>query len=213
MKTWFLADAHFDHERLMAITARPFDNVAEWNAIMLNSINYCVERHHRLVLVGDFGFSARIAFWRQKIKCRHIVFILGNHDTPAKIRKAFSGEVYQQRTMKLFDTKVFVSHYPNAFWDGSHKGWPHVYGHCHHQREDYLDSIWPERRSMDVGPDTAYELYGEWRPHEDTEIYNRLMARKGHDDLEFYHDYQAKLAERRRKEQKDAQKRTSVRRS
>ena len=79
----------------------------------------------------------------------------------------------------------------------------HVYGHMHNQREAHLDAIWPDRRSMDVSPDTAFAKFGEWRPFADHEIYDILSSRKGHDPLEWYKEYQRQLAEKRRNSLKD----------
>lgn len=197
MKTHLIADTHFDHDRLVNITGRPFPDVETWNELCLDNINKQVERADRLIIVGDFGFSKRIGFFRQQIRCRHVELIMGNHDEEAKCRRVFGGAIWHQRVIKFFDTKLYISHYPHAFWDGLHKGWMHVYGHVHNQREAYLDGIWPERRSMDVSPDTAYEKLGEWRPFADHEIYDILNLRSGHDDLEFYYEYQRQLAEKR----------------
>jgi calcineurin-like phosphoesterase family protein len=197
MKTYLIADPHFDHERLMDITARPFPNVQEWNELIIENTNRMVGRSDRLIILGDFGFSNRIGYFRQQIKCRHVELIIGNHDQESKCRNVFGGSIWHQRSIKFFDTHLYLSHYAHCFWDGSHKGWMHVYGHNHNQREAYLDSIWPERRSMDVSPDTAFELFGEWRPFADHEVYERLSKREGHDKLEFYFEYQRQLAEKR----------------
>ena len=43
---------------------------------------------------------------------------------------------------------------------------------------------------MDVGVDAAFKYYGEFRPFDEMEIYDRLSVKKGHDDLEFYKEYQ-----------------------
>lgn len=197
MKTFLLADPHFDHAKLMNITARPFSNIAEWNELLLHNINSMVNRSDRLIIVGDFGLSKRLGFFKQEIVCRHVELIMGNHDQFAKCKKIFGGNIWYQRVIKFFDTKLYISHYAHAFWDGSHKGWMHVYGHCHNQREAYLNELWPERRSIDVSPDTAFELFGEWRPFADHEVYERLTQRAGHDNLEFYDEFQRKLAEKR----------------
>ena len=54
-------------------------------------------------------------------------------------------------------------------------------------------AIWPERRSMDASPDTAFQLTGEWRPFSDEEIVERLTQRKGHDSVDHYHALQKRL--------------------
>lgn len=194
MKTFFMADPHFDAESfyLKSRRVRPFDMV-DWHAMLLDQINTMVGRDDRLVIVGDFA-RRRPGYWRQQIHCKNAVLILGNHDQETKCRNVFGGNLYTTRLFKILkDKRVFVSHYPHMFWDGSHKGWYHVYGHCHNQRETYLDTIWPQRRSMDVSVDSAYQLFGEWRPFSDEEIYEHLKTRSGHDLIEFYVNFQKKL--------------------
>lgn len=198
MKTFFTADTHFEAVKLyseMGRRVRPF-SVDEWNEMFLHKINSMVERSDRLFILGDFAWK-RPGYWRQRIRCRHVILILGNHDSEAKCRRVFGGNLHHVREVKnVCGQKVFLSHYPHAFWPSSHHGSLHLYGHCHHQREEYLDAIWPARRSMDVSPDTAYQLTGEWRPFSDIEVTDRLLARDGHDHLPFYEQYQAALFER-----------------
>ena len=195
MKTYFTADVHFDHadfyEKLGRI--RPFD-MDEWNGLMLESINTRAARADRLFILGDFAWK-RPGYWRQQIRCRHVTLIIGNHDKEAKCRNVFGGSMYNTRMVKKIcgSARVFLSHYPHAHWPASHHGSLHLYGHCHNQREACLDAVWPERRSMDVSPDTAFQLTGEWRPFEDTEIVERLMQRKGHDSMDHYRAFQEKL--------------------
>ena len=197
MKTYFTADPHFDHEKLMDITARPFPDVQTWNELFMDAINSLVGRSDRLIILGDFGFSKRIGYFKQQINCRHVELVIGNHDQESKCRPHFGGAIWHQRTIKFFDTKLYMSHYPHCYWDHSHRNSMHIYGHMHNQREAYLNTIWPDRRSMDVSPDTAFALFGEWRPFADDEIYGILSSRKGHDQMEFYYEYQRQLAEKR----------------
>jgi len=196
MNTWFTSDLHFDHFGLINKGGRPFESIEHWNEHILDAINKCAARADRLFILGDFCWK-RPGYWRQRIKCRHVELILGNHDKASQCRKVFGGAMYHQRMTKMLGTRVFLSHFPNAFWDLSHRGSLHCYGHCHNQREATLDAIWPDRRSMDVSPDSAVVLTGEWRPFSGQEVYDRLMARKGHDLKEFYHAFQKNLAESR----------------
>ena len=183
MKTFFTADTHFDHEKLFdpRTTTRPF-TLDEWNVVMLDAINTRVDRADRLFILGDFAWK-RPGYWRTKIRCRHVTLIIGNHDKVGKCRNVFGGAMYDTRMVKKVcgSARVFLSHYPHAHWPSSHRGSLHLYGHCHSLREACLDVIWPERRAMDVAPDTAFQLTGEWRPFSDREIVDRLINRKGHD--------------------------------
>ncbi len=193
MKTFFTADCHFDHAKFFEPQAtRPF-TLREWNELMLDAINIRVGRADRLFILGDFAWK-RPGYWRQQIRCRHVTLIVGNHDKEAKCRNVFGGAMYLTRMVKkVCGALVFLSHYPHAHWPSSHYGSLHLYGHCHNQREACLDAIWPERRSMDVSPDTAFQLTGEWRPFSDKEVVERLSKRQGHDMLDHYRAFQKKL--------------------
>jgi len=194
MKTFFIADCHFDHAKFYdPPLTRPF-TMDEWNEMLLDRINSMVTRADRLFILGDFAWK-RPGYWRQQIRCRHVTLIIGNHDKVGKCRNVFGGAMYDTRVVKKVcgTARVFLSHYPHAYWPASHYGSLHLYGHCHNQREACLDAIWPERRSMDASLDTAFQLTGEWRPFEDTEIVERLMQRKGHDSVDHYHAFQENL--------------------
>ena len=192
MKTFFTADTHFDHESLVTKMGRPgFSGIEEWNEVMLDAINRTAGREDRLFILGDFAWK-RPGYWRQKIRCRNVILILGNHDSEAKCKNVFGGNLYRSRTIKMLGVSVFLSHYPHCYWDKSHHGSLHLYGHCHNQREATLDAIWPDRRSMDVSPDTAFKLSGEWGIFSDEDIYYHLIARLGHDHVDYYKDFQAR---------------------
>ena len=57
-------------------------------------------------------------------------------------------------------TPVFLSHYSHRVWDKHHRGWFHAFGHSHGSL-DYLIN----GRSIDVGIDTAFRRFGQYRPY------------------------------------------------
>ena len=149
-----------------------------------------------MIIAGDFAWG-KPAPYRRRINCRHIHFVMGNHDKTKACENTF-GTIRDTMTVKITDgdtrhDKVVVTHYPNMYWDGSHRGYYHVYGHIHGQREQYLDMIEPERRSMDVGVDNIYRLFGYYGPISENQLYGVLGDRQGHDNLDFYREYQKQL--------------------
>jgi calcineurin-like phosphoesterase family protein len=48
------ADTHFDQDRIIEFSGIPR---AEWEPMILDSINRCVARSDRLIIVGDFAFE------------------------------------------------------------------------------------------------------------------------------------------------------------
>lgn len=186
MKLFVTADTHLSaSDKTLTICSRShFSSIEEWNAYCIDRINSTVDRNDRLIINGDFAFD-RVGFWRQQIRCKHIMLILGNHDPEPKCRNVFGGNIRVQYLTKICKVKTFVTHYPTAFWNGSHKGFYHLYGHIHNheRREAELNTIWPGRRSLDVSVDSAYALLGDWRPFAETEIHDLLKDKPGHDPV------------------------------
>jgi calcineurin-like phosphoesterase family protein len=184
---FFTADTHFDHALK---TQRPF-SVEDWNAHMLAQINYKVKRNDTLYILGDFALR-RPGYWRQQINCRHVKLVRGNHDPLQKCRNVFGGNFLESPEIytRIGGVKTHLSHYPHAFWPGSHRGYYHLYGHTHNQREATLDAIWPQRRSMDVSPDSYNARFGDFSVWSEDEIRRTLMNREGHDLVSFYKELQ-----------------------
>lgn len=180
---WFTADPHFGHEPIAK--NRGFTS-EEHDELVLGAINAVVERRDRLIIAGDFCFRSKPGKWRQRINCREVILVFGNHDRPSFGQ--FFSRAEQQLVLKVGEHRVYVSHYPHAYWPASHHGSMHVYGHCHAQREETLDTLFPGRRSMDVGLDNAVRLLGELRPFSENEVVERLLAAPGHDPVSYYRE-------------------------
>jgi calcineurin-like phosphoesterase family protein len=203
MKRYFIADLHLGckpHFIRGMLRRYPrsnvlFPSVEEHDAHLLGAINCTVGVNDELYILGDF--SDKPGKYRAQIKCKHVFLIRGNHDPVEKSRNVF-GEIPFQRVIKLRDSRgvgrsmyCVLSHAPQAFWFGSHKGWAHLYGHVHGQREDYLDlALGVERRSMDVGVDSLRQKYGDYFPLDEEALCAIFTMRQGHDLPSYYHDFQ-----------------------
>lgn len=180
MLTFFTADLHIDHGTLA--NYRGFTNIGEHDQLIIDGINQRVQKNDRLFILGDVG---NILSWLKKIICTNLYLIQGNHDK-ASIGKLFK-TVQDTDVIKIGEHRVFLSHYAHAYWPMSHRGSFHLYGHTHGKREETLDNLFPERRSMDCGIDNAFRLIGSYVPFSETEIIDILGSKKGHDPLSFYH--------------------------
>lgn len=193
---WFISDLHLDHEKvLIGIRKEHFPTLLEWSQGILEAINSSVQSGDSLYLLGDIAFHD-IQKWRQKIRAGDLWLIRGNHDPSwSQCHNAFGRtrvrDVYQA---KLCNEPCWLSHYPHAFWPKSHYGAYHLYGHMHGQREETLDEWMPQRRSVDVCPETIYELLGRWGPINEEELLDHFKQRSGHDPVDYYRkrrgDYQ-----------------------
>ncbi len=177
MTTFFTADLHFHCPGIAK--SRGFNDYEKHDQTVLDAINDCVGKNDRLWILGDFGRGS----YRDKINCKVIHFLYGNHDKRIGNRFTSCSDTHLE---KIHGVHIFLSHYPQAYWDRSHYGSLNLYGHCHAQREDTLDSIWPERRAMDIGIDNAARLSGDLMPFAWSYIEDRLRGRAGHDPVNWY---------------------------
>jgi calcineurin-like phosphoesterase family protein len=205
---YFIADCHFGHTNLVMNfpryrpgTKELFASVEEHDEYLIRAINLRVQPHDELHILGDFSLN-KPGKYRVRIKCKHVYLTRGNHDKIAVSRRVFGEVPYVRLTDLRSDPghsltkrlRTVLCHTPMAFWEGSHKGWANLYGHCHGQREDTLDSwMSVERRSMEVSVDSIYKLTGGFSPLDETELWYRLAFRKGHDDPEFYLNNRGKI--------------------
>lgn len=173
---YFISDTHFGHKNLIDNRQRlPFLDIDEYDAHMIDCINSTVSRTDILYHLGDYAWKD-YGKYRQKIRCKHIMICRGNHDKHMELIKTF-GNYELIRHIKLdCRKKVALCHYPMVEWSQSRKGSLHLYGHCHSNREEELNSIWPDRKSMDMGVDNIYRLTGRFNPLSESQV------------LEFLHE-------------------------
>lgn len=196
---YFIADTHLGHEKMIRGMLRCypgsrklFRSIEEHDEFLIGSINCTVRPNDQLFILGDF--AALPGKYRMQIKCKHVFLIRGNHDPVQKSLNVF-GEMPYMRVVKLrsgnASLKVVLSHFPQAYWEGSHRGWGHLYGHTHGQREDTLDQAFGyKRRALDVGVDNLRKEYGDYSPLGEDQVLHRFLGVPGHDDPEYYNAYQ-----------------------
>jgi calcineurin-like phosphoesterase family protein len=203
MITHFTADTHFDHDEIAMMADRNFPSTEVHNDTILTNINKRVAPTDRLFVLGDFAWRGAESFLRS-IACKNIHLIIGNHDRANAAKLFKSAEKTDEVKIGQGETKykVWLSHYPHAFWPASHYNSLHLYGHVHAEREEWLDAALPGRRSMDVGVDNAYRLLGEYRPFSEFEILSILSDRPGHDPVKYYHDRQIRRKIAREEQQR-----------
>lgn len=128
MRTFFTADLHFDHDNVLKMCSRDFENIERHNDYIVERINKYVDVNDRLFILGDYS-------WRAKdygIKCANKHLIYGNHDR--NNYKNYFKTVEDVSELKLEGHKIWLSHYPHAYWPASHYGSFHLYGHMHSER-------------------------------------------------------------------------------
>ena len=168
-KVWIISDTHFGHKNICrGVTAwrlpdgsvpisqtRDFDSISEMNEIIVNNINSVVGQDDVLIHLGDWSFGGfeNIKIFRDRIVCKEIHLILGNHDEHSEknrdgVQELFTSVNHYTKLMYKFETLVLM-HYPIDSWDGLNKGHIHLHGHCHLPQQ----KVFGKGRRMDVGID------------------------------------------------------------
>lgn len=156
-KTFYISDTHFDHEKIITLTNRPFKTVDEMNEVMVERWNLTVQPGDTVHFLGDFAWK-RTNYWLGQLKGVIHFSCLGNHDEPCSSLDTPYLEVEDG------PFKLVLCHYPIVSWNGMFKGAFHFYGHVHNQPLDYMPLDW-RARAFDVGvealdytPRTAEEI-------------------------------------------------------
>ena len=178
-KVWITSDTHFGHKNICrGVTGwrlpdgsipisqtRDFNTIGEMNDAIVNNINSVVGQDDVLIHLGDWSFGGfeNIKIFRDRIVCKEIHLILGNHDEHIEknrenIQDLFSSVNHYTKLIYNSETLVLM-HYPIDSWDGLNKGHIHLHGHCHLPQQ----KVFGKGRRMDVGIDgnlffTPYSL-------------------------------------------------------
>jgi calcineurin-like phosphoesterase family protein len=177
-KVWITSDTHYGHKNICrGVTSwrlpdgsipinktRDFDTIEEMNEAIVDGINSVVGQDDVLIHLGDFSFGGfeNIQKFRDRIICKEIHLILGNHDTHIENNKGGVQELFtsvNHYTRLLYKNKTFVLfHFPISSWDSLNKGHIHLHGHVHLP----INLRFGKGKKMDVGMDghPTFGVYG-----------------------------------------------------
>jgi calcineurin-like phosphoesterase family protein len=177
-EVYITSDSHYHHLNICKATTtwkdsddvtRKFTSIDQMNDCIVNSINSVVGQDDILIHLGDWSFNGfdNIKLFRDRIICKSIYLIPGNHDqhilkNQNNIQDIFT-EIYPQITVlnikrKLNNTKnttmykkynLVLSHYPQCSWIDMNKEYYHLHGHVHLPNHLKLG----QGKSLDVGVD------------------------------------------------------------
>ena len=171
---FFTSDTHYSHSNICRATSRwsddnltrDFKSLDQMNTELVNNINEIVGENDILIHLGDWSFGGfeNIAEFRNRILCKNIHLVLGNHDHHIERNKGDIQELFSSvnhyinldlrrpsnlRKGEMDKFKFVLMHYPIASWDGMNDGVMHLHGHVHLPPNLRIS----EGRAMDVGVD------------------------------------------------------------
>lgn len=197
---WITSDTHYNHSNICRGTTnwrkpdgsipinetRDFKSLDLMNDMIVNNINQYVKQDDVLIHLGDWSFGGFefVQKFRERIICKNIHLILGNHDhhienNRENIQSLFSS-VSHYNTLVLDKRNIRLLHYPIDSWNGLNKGDIHLHGHCHLPNDKKLG----KGKRMDVGMDG----HPEFRPYHIVNDILPIMSKQPiHSSLEHDH--------------------------
>lgn len=165
-KVWFSSDLHLNHEAVIKF-GRKFENVIEMNDSILYEINKVVRKNDLLVLLGDTMMVEKdyIQFLNSLI-CDNVIILFGNHCNRGKMYSAliecdkllYVGDYLE---LNVEGQIICCSHFPQFNWNYQDDGAISLHGHLHSD-ENFIVKEIHKYKSMDVGIDNYYKLFGEY---------------------------------------------------
>lgn len=174
---FFTSDTHYSHSNICRATTRwtdadsvtrDFKSLEDMNDTLVNNINEVVGQDDILIHLGDWSFGGfeMIEEFRNRILCKNVHLVFGNHDHHIRRNKGDVQELFSSTQDYLhLDLRIpkgkevdkltlVCMHFPIASWDGMNDGVPHLHGHVHLPRHQRIG----QGKVMDVGVD-GNDLY------------------------------------------------------
>lgn len=174
----FTSDLHFRHKNICGYTNRELvTNAKDHDEWLINLWNSQVGENDDVYHLGDFCFSASyevlVNILVQLKGNKH--FIIGNHDKEENFRKlkkeGYISSFGHYKEIKILDNKACLFHFAVATWHRQHYGAWHLHGHCHGNYQGH-------GKSLDVGLDMSYNLFGQHKFFTEEEIKNFMNNRE-----------------------------------
>jgi calcineurin-like phosphoesterase family protein len=132
MKKWFISDTHFSHFNIIRYAGRPYANVEEMNASLIDNWNRCVDPNDQVFFLGDFGLG-NVDSLHVICSCLHghKIAIRGNHDRNASwMNRIGFSVVLESAFLKIGSHLVELIHIPSDQPPGHFQ----LHGHVHEKR-------------------------------------------------------------------------------
>lgn len=171
---WFTSDTHYNHKNICrgvsewedTSKTRDYPNLDKMNDTIVNNINAVVMPDDILFHLGDWSFGGieNVSKFRERIMCKNVHLILGNHDhhisrNTDNLQTLFSSvdrildiRIAVDHSPKMISASKYdfvLCHYPIASWENMNRGAIHLHGHVHLPASQRLHA----GKSMDVGMD------------------------------------------------------------
>ena len=166
---WITSDTHYSHKnicrgvtnwrtkdgKIPIESTRDFNTIEDMNSVIVDNINSKIGPDDTLIHLGDFSFGGfdNIGQFLDRLVCKNIHLVLGNHDHHIKnnrenIHDRFLS-VQNYLEVNIGGANFVLSHYPLCSWNQLSKGAIQLHGHVHLP----TNKKWGNGKRLDVGVD------------------------------------------------------------
>ena len=195
---WITSDPHYNHKNICrsvtnwrtqdgdvpTYNTRNFQSIDQMNDALVNNINFKVGQNDTLIILGDIAFGGfeSIGKFLDRLVCKNIHLVLGNHDHHIRNNRENIQELFisvsDYLQVRINDQDFVLSHYPFSSWNRLNKGVIHLHGHVHLSNQNK----WGNGKRLDVGVDG-----NGYFPYKITEIVHMMDRREIGSDLSNDH--------------------------
>lgn len=144
MANRFISDLHFHHMNIIKYDNRPFENVDEHDAYIVQEWNKVVAPEDDVYILGDILLTngQKMLNYRAKILSKlngKLHLVVGNHDGEFSVllkSGLFESVKDIESIVEPTGRRIVACHYPLMSWANMYKGCIHLYGHVHNFTED-----------------------------------------------------------------------------
>ena len=186
---WITSDTHYSHKnicrgvtnwrtkdgKIPIESTRDFNTIEDMNSVIVDNINSKIGPDDTLIHLGDFSFGGfdNIGQFLDRLVCKNIHLVLGNHDHHIKnnlenIHDRFLS-VQNYLEVNIGGANFVLSHYPLCSWNQLSKGAIQLHGHVHLP----TNKKWGNGKRLDVGVDGNH-----YQPYKLTEIVHMMDRRE-----------------------------------
>lgn len=165
-----------------------FDSWTEYAQCLIDSINEVVDENDELYILGNFA-KRKPGKHRRRIRCRNVRLIRGDLETTMSSQDVFGNVPHISKTKlnrgcKRTGVSAMLSHYPMAYWEGSHRGRFHLYARPQDKRDQHFRCQNPHHLSFNCCVNNLRDWFGNYRPVSEVKILEILEHRKSTNPVE-----------------------------
>jgi calcineurin-like phosphoesterase family protein len=186
---WITSDTHYSHKnicrgvtnwrtkdgKIPIESTRDFNTIEDMNSFIVDNMNSKIGPDDTLIHLGDFSFGGfdKIGQFLDRLVCKNIHLVLGNHDHHIKnnrenIHDRFLS-IQNYLEVNIGGADFVLSHYPLCSWNQLSKGAIQLHGHVHLP----TNKKWGNGKRLDVGVDG-----NNYQPYKLTEIVHMMDRRE-----------------------------------